>query len=310
MTVCRSCGAFVQADWDKCKICGHASGDDIEVVPDPPSGKKGRRARPAKPAKDQAPAKPPKTPRAKAPRAKEPRAKPTTAPPRAAAPAAAPRRAAAPAPQPRTQRTQAERAPSPPWLLPLEILLFAIVIGCVFVILSREDDEVTVDPSIPAAESDPDAGDPEWMALGDWPGYQSPDGVYSVELPQPPLEATLPVWVPMVGEVERHKASLADDGMTFTVWWAPKPENLDDRPDLLLDGMVEGAATEVAGEVVASKDVTVDGDLARRVRIDGVDSDIRSVMIVGDENLYELRVQGGGEDATLHLQRLIDTFDG
>jgi hypothetical protein len=297
MTVCRGCGAFVQGDWDRCKICGHAPGDPV-VVEDEADRRR-------------------KKSRKKAPKAKARvgatvgggggGGTATLAPPE---PVILPHRLPAGfalEPPPAPVRTQ--RPPTPMWVKAAEVGLIAIILACVFVIVTSGEDGPDVDPSIPAAESDPAAGDPIWSNLPEWDRQSAMEPGFSVELPTTPLESSVTVRMPVIGELERHKMVVVEPGKTITVAWSAVPENMVDRPDLVLDGLVQGARDEVAGEVDAVKEVTVDGYLARRVHIDGVESDIRAVVIAGPEYMYELRVQGDGEDTVPYLQRLIDTFE-
>jgi hypothetical protein len=296
MTTCRGCGALVQPEWDRCKICGW-DGSEPEVVL--PEGRAGRRARKAD--KAQKTTKTTPTVEYAAPPSggtdtltvdlpPPPRAAP--APPRSKAPGAA-----------RKPKGQSE---TPVWLL--AAALVAVIAGCLVIIFKDPDDSSAPPSDVPAAESDPEAGAPEWESLGEWDEYSSSLGGFSVEMPGLPIEEADRMTVPSVGLIELNKATAVSTGTTTTAGWAVIPEGLRDNPDLMLNGLIRAEADALEGEVAAQKEVTVDGMPALRARVESTIGEVRLVAIAGQNYVYLLQADAG-DQGTLYLQRLIDTFD-
>jgi hypothetical protein len=292
MTTCRGCGALVQPEWDRCKICGF----DGEAVEEPAERGRKRRSR----------------------RARHPQGAPssnpggidlTTAVAAPPAPTAPPISFEAPA----ATRTKAARAKAarpkgkseaPVWLL--GAALVAVIVGCL-VIIFKEPPKAAPPPSdVPAAETDSEAGAPEWEALGEWNEYTAAE--FKVELPGIPLQNTESITVPNVGEMEMRFSTVVATGSTVTVAFAPVPEDLRARPDLVVDGMVRTAAERLESEIAATKDVTIDGYTAVRARVTGAVGEVRMAIVVDGENVFLLQADAGDQSA-LYLQRLIDTFD-
>jgi hypothetical protein len=116
------------------------------------------------------------------------------------------------------------------------------------------------------------------------------------------------VSVPNVGEVDLNLFTVIATGSTVTVGYAELPEDIRDRPDLVVDGMARAAAERLEGEVAAVKDVTVDGRTALRARITSPVGEVRLAAVAGPEHVFLLQADAG-DQGTLYLQRLIDTFD-
>jgi hypothetical protein len=295
MTTCRGCGALVQPEWDRCKICGY---DGSEPIDEAPAGR-GRRARKAE--KRARPAAPPP----------EPVASPVATMARPAPdlfldepPPSAPRTSGRDTAGAAVRRSTSGRQ-SPLWLIGLALV--AVIAGCL-VIIFKDPDEAPPPSDVPAAESDPADGPPVWESLGEWDGYTSPGGGLSVELPGPPVEELQTLSVLNVGSLDLERASVITSGASLTVASAVIPEGVRDRPDLVLDGLVRAEASEVHGVVAATKDVTVDGMPAVRVRVTSTGGEVRFVAVSGPERAYLLQAEAD-DQSTVYLQRLIDTFD-
>jgi hypothetical protein len=293
MTTCRGCGALVQPEWDRCKICGF----DGESVEDEPSSRgrkrRSRRGRHTHGAPSAA---------AAAPNAP---AGAVAAPPAPSAPVitfdspAVARTKTKPA-RPRT----GGKTEAPVWLLGAGLV--AVIVGCLVIIFKEPPDPAPPPTDVPAAETDAAAGAPEWEALGEWTEYSGT--TFSVELPGIPLQNTESITVPNVGEMEMRFSTVVATGSTVTVAFAPVPDGLRARPDLVVDGLLRTAAERLEGEVAATKDVTIDGYTAVRARVESTVGEVRMAVVVDGENVFLL--QADAEDqGTLYLQRLIDTFD-
>lgn len=285
MTTCRGCGALVQPEWDRCKICGW---DGSEIEEAPTTGRAARRARKTAKAGKSAPAAAPGGITMVA---------PPPAPSRAPAPARATR---APRPPKAARKTEA-----PVWLLALALI--AVIVGCLVIIFKDPDDSSNVSSDIPAAESDLDAGAPEWESLGEWDLFVGGGGL-KVQMPGLPLQEADRMSVPNVGFMEVNKATVVGSGVTVTAGWAIIPEGLRARPDLMLEGLAQAEAEALEGEIAAQKDVTVDGMPAMRVRVSSTIGEVRLAVIAGPTYVYLLQADAG-DQGTLYLQRLIDTFD-
>jgi hypothetical protein len=278
----------VQPEWDRCKICGF-DGESVDEAPET-KGRK-RRAR----------------------RARHPRPAGATvdgpdrehgavmAPPAPSQPMTSFDVPARPAPKPSRARGKTE---APVWLLGAGLV--AVIVGCLVIIFKEPPEAAPPPTDVPPAESDTSAGAPEWEALGEWNEYTGT--AFSVELPGIPLQNTESITVPNVGEMEMRFSTVVATGSTVTVGYAPVPEGLRARPDLVVDGVLRTAAERIEGEVAATKDVTIDGFTAVRARVSSTVGEVRLAVTVDGENVFLLQADAD-DQGTLYLQRLIDTFD-
>jgi hypothetical protein len=301
MDACPECRAFLQPDWDRCKICGHVLGTPTTAETEAAVGKK-RRSRRAAPTPAEAP------PKATRPARRE-------RPARTPAPAAVATGGATGPPSPSfpplftdegapVTTSPPERTPSgrAGWLVG-GVVVVAAAVGAWLVLGGEDEPDQYADRA--AGESAEGAADP--TALGDWGRY--PVGAVTVDLPAPPFVDETVEQILVIGEMGMVRGEVLSDGLTYTVAAGPLPDGVADRdPDELIGRVVDRWATAEAGTVQTSEQITVDGAPAVRAAISGLERDTHLVAIIDDGMLIELRVAGQEPDPAA-LQRMIDTFD-
>jgi hypothetical protein len=293
MDSCPECRAFLQPDWDRCKICGHVLGTPTTAEAAAAGGKRRRAKRPpAEPAMAAAPS-PPRT--------REPAAAPAGR--RPAPPVTTPPLFADDAPPTPARRSSGGSGSRLPWLVGGLVVLAAAVVA--YLVLGGDDgpDPYADRPAGESAEGEAEAVE----ALGDWASF--PVGSVSVELPAPPFVEESVEQILVIGEMAMVRGETLSGGITYTVASGQLPDAVADRePDELMGRVVDRWATAEAGSVVSSEQITVDGNPAVYAVIDGLERDTHLVVIVDGQTLVELRVAGQQPDP-LVIQRLIDTYE-
>src|SRR5262245_23836340 len=143
MTTCRGCGALVQPEWDRCKICGDDGSTPIEETPAGRKGRgsrRGRKARAATPTPEPAPAVAYEAPPSAVAVATAPPPPPRSSTPRAPGQPSAPQWATTRASKAavRASSKATEKREAPVWLMALALI--AVIAGCLVIIFKPQDD--------------------------------------------------------------------------------------------------------------------------------------------------------------------------
>lgn len=155
-----------------------------------------------------------------------------------------------------------------------------------------------------------DESDPARSEAGrDWVELESAEGGYRVELP---AEAVLNEQTVDVGGVMLDLSlytAQADRTEVYTVAFVDYPESIVDvDPQLVLDGVVQGAAGNLAGAVASQSPAEVAGHPAVDFVIEIEEGTVQSRAVLVDRRLYLLQRAGQEPDAE-GFARMVGSFE-
>lgn len=161
----------------------------------------------------------------------------------------------------------------------------------------------------PPAGEDPGGEAPPGEAGDGWLSFESADEGFRVDLPVEPVrdEQTIPSEAGPLRVV--IFVAQVDDTAGYNVGYTDYPEAvLDVESDVLLDGAVRGAATNVSGTVESSTKLDVDGFPAVDYVITAGGADLQARAILVERRLYVLQ-RGGPQSDEEGFQRLVESFE-
>jgi len=145
-----------------------------------------------------------------------------------------------------------------------------------------------------------------------WVEFTSPDGSFSASFPETPEEQTQSIDT-AAGPITLHGFTVDRGYIAYAVMYSDFPSDLIQQgdPDLLLDGGVDGAVTNVQGNLVSKTTISLDGHPGREFTIE---SDAQQVTVKGriflvDNRLYQVIVviaEGGSFES--ETAKFLDSF--
>jgi hypothetical protein len=165
----------------------------------------------------------------------------------------------------------------------------------------------------PGGDAEEGAGaddeEPADEADDDWITFESPEGGFRVELPSEP-ESNVQSVPSQAGPLEAAVFTVEVDADTgYIVAYTDYPEEvLEVEPGTVLDGAVQGAATNVSGTVESSTKLTVEGFPAVDyvIAVDGGRVEARAIL--AGSRIYLLQRAASQPDQD-EFRRLVDSFE-
>ncbi len=198
------------------------------------------------------------------------------------------------------------------WLAVLVVALAPALAGC-----SDDPGEQAGDGADRAGDAAPDtstvdgAEDEEAPEEADdgWISFESPEGGFRMEFPAEPVRGQQSL-ASELGPLETVLFTVEEDADTvYLVAYTDYPEEvLDVDPGTVLDGAVQGAATNLSGTVESSTKLTVEGFPAVDyvVAVEGGRVEARAILAGRRIYLVQRAASQSGPD---EFRRLVDSFE-
>ena len=198
-----------------------------------------------------------------------------------------------------------------PALRPVAALVVALaLLGCSDEPDAADEPGAADEPADPSETTVTTAGAAEpGDAAGGWVDFESAEGNFRVELPVEPVrqEETVPSDVGPLQAV--LFAATTDPGSSYSIAYTDYPEAvLQVEPGAVLDGAVQGAATNVSGTVQSSTKLEAEGFPAVDYVINVDDGQLQARGILVDRRIYLLQRAGAQPDEA-GFRQLVDSFE-